>query len=71
MRGRRGTRGGSVDAASRAGSPSVNWKMELADAKSAATAFFDTTVKGDPVTREWLQKDAQRWLGDLAQLSSK
>ena len=71
MRGRRGTRGASGEALSSAGSPSVNWKMELADAKSVSTAFLDATVKGDPVAREWLQNDAQRWLGDLAQLSSK
>jgi len=71
MRGRRGTRDSSGEAVSRAGPPLVNWKMELADAKSVSTAFLDATVKGDPVAREWLQKDAQRWLGDLAQLSSK
>jgi hypothetical protein len=45
--------------------------MELADAKVVCVAFLDATVKDDSVAREWLQKDAQRWLGDLGQLSSK
>ena len=73
--GRRGRGGfGGRDASgaqSSPGTPSINWKMELADAKTVSVAFLDATVKSDPVAREWLQKDAQRWLGDLAQLSSK
>jgi predicted dienelactone hydrolase len=73
MRGRRGggQRGGSNETPSAAGSPSINWKMELTDVKSVSVAFLDATVKDDPVAREWLHKDAQRWLGELAQLSSK
>ena len=73
MRGRRGSGGGTGGGtnASAPASASVTWKMEVADAQRVSTAFLDATVKGDPVAREWLQKDAQRWLGDLGQLSSK
>ena len=73
MRERRsgGQRGGLGETLSAPASPSINWKMELTDAKTVSVAFLDATVKGDPVAREWLNKDAQRWLGDLAQLSSK
>ena len=70
-RGSIGSRSESGGGSSARSSPSVNWKMELADAKRVSIAFLDATVKRDPVAREWLQKDAQRWLGDLAQLSSK
>jgi hypothetical protein len=30
-----------------------------------STAFLDATVKGDPVAREWLERDATRWLDDV------
>jgi hypothetical protein len=72
-RGRRsnGERAGRSEGSSTAPSASINWKLELADATDVSIAFLDATVKGDPVAREWLQKDAQRWLGDLAQLTSK
>lgn len=66
-----GGRGESGETPAGLSPPSVNWKMELADTKSVSIAFLDATVKRDPVAHEWLQKDAQRWLGDLAQLSSK
>jgi len=59
------------DAGSGGASSTVNWKMELADAKVVSVAFLDATVKDDSIAREWLSKDAQRWLGDLGQLSSK
>jgi predicted dienelactone hydrolase len=29
------------------------------------TAFLDATVKGDPVAREWLDRNATRWLDDV------
>ena len=29
-----------------------------------STAFLDATVKGDPVAREWLERNATRWLDD-------
>jgi len=64
-------RGDGGPGATGASSTTVNWKMELADAKVVCVAFLDATVKDDSVAREWLQKDAQRWLGDLGQLSSK
>ena len=71
--GRRGMRDRGDAGPGSAGSSSstVNWKMELADAKVVSVAFLDATVKDDSVAREWLSKDAQRWLGDLGQLSSK
>ena len=70
MRGRQDT-GGRGEAPPAAASASASWKMELADAKGVSVAFLDAMVKGDPVAREWLRKDARRWLGDLAELSSK
>jgi len=68
---RRGIRGSADTDAASPGPPAVNWRMELADAKVVSIAFLDATVKDDPVAREWLQKDAQRWLGDFGELSRK
>jgi predicted dienelactone hydrolase len=34
-------------------------------------AFLDAYVKDDPVAREWLARDARRWIGPLARLDDK
>ena len=71
-RGRRGLGGRGSERPSPASvSPAVNWRMELADAEGVTLAYLDATVKDDAIAREWLQKDAQRWLGDTAQLLAK
>jgi predicted dienelactone hydrolase len=39
--------------------------------QQVSTAFLDAALKDDSVAREWLRKDAQRWLGGTGQLSAK
>jgi len=34
-------------------------------------AFLDAAIKGDPVAREWLVRDAVRWIDPLARLEMK
>ena len=43
----------------------------IAAVQGVSTAFLDATVKGDPIAREWLLRNATRWLGDSAVLQSK
>ena len=43
----------------------------IADVQGVSTAFLDATVKGDAIAREWLLRNAARWLGDSAVLQSK
>ena len=43
----------------------------IAAVQGVSTAFLDATVKGDPIAREWLLRNAARWLGDSAVLQSK
>jgi len=45
--------------------------MEVAQVQSVTTAFLDATVKNDPIGSEWLSRNAQRWLGESADLRSK
>jgi hypothetical protein len=45
--------------------------IELAQVQSVTTAFLDATVKNDPIGSEWLSRNAQRWLGESADLRSK
>ena len=71
-RGRRGFGGRGSERPSPASiSPAVNWRMERADAEGVTLAYLDATVKDDSIAREWLQKDARRWLGATAQLLAK
>jgi hypothetical protein len=39
--------------------------------QAVSTAFLDATVKNDDIAREWLTRDAARWLGDSALLRIK
>jgi len=34
--------------------------------QSVTTAYLDTNLKNDGVAKEWLARDARRWLGDEA-----
>lgn len=73
---RRGDRAGARSGGSAASSPpqrgqAVLPRLEITDVRHVSVAFLDATVKNDPVAWEWLAKDAQRWLGDTATLSSK
>ena len=42
------------------------WVTELALVQSVTTAYLDTNLKNDGVAKEWLARDARRWLGDEA-----
>jgi len=56
-------RGGSDDARGRPFDA-----QQIAAVRIVTTAFLDATVRDDPVAREWLAKDAPRWLGESAHL---
>ena len=43
----------------------------IAAVRGVTTAFLDATVKDDAAAREWLAKEAARWLGRAASLQSK
>ncbi len=43
----------------------------LAAILSVSRAFLDLTLREDGIAREWLTRDARRWLGDAAQLEAK
>jgi dienelactone hydrolase len=47
------------------------WEEQLRYIQSVTTAYLDALLKNDPIAREWLVKDARRWLGDGANLVSK
>jgi hypothetical protein len=72
---RRGGRAGARSGGSAALSPqrgqAVLPGLEITDVRHVSVAFLDATVKNDSVAWEWLARDAQRWLGDTATLSSK
>jgi hypothetical protein len=51
-------------------SPTFNIK-HIAAIQSVSTAFLDSTVKSDPIAREWLTRNARQWLGDSAVFQSK
>jgi dienelactone hydrolase len=38
---------------------------------SVTTAFLDTYLKGDGISREWLSRDARRWLKNIGSLTVK
>lgn len=42
--------------------------QHIAYVQGVSTAFLDATVKGDAVAREWLARNAVRWLGASARL---
>jgi predicted dienelactone hydrolase len=50
---------------------SVFERLEITDIQQVSTAFLDAAVKNDPLAREWLSKDVQGWLADMATISTK
>ena len=53
------------------GSSSAQRAREIAQIQSVTAAFLDATLKNDPIGAEWLSRNAQRWLGESADLQSK
>jgi len=45
--------------------------LRVIAAQDVSTAFLDAYVKDDPLAREWLARDAARWLGRSGALRSK
>lgn len=45
--------------------------MSLAAIQGVTTAFLDAYVKHDAIAREWLEKDAPRWLRDKGEIKRK
>ena len=39
--------------------------------EDVSTAFLDAYLKDDPLAREWLARDAKRWLGAAGGLRTK
>ena len=47
------------------------WGEQLQYVQNVTTAYLDALLKNDTIAREWLAKDARRWLGDGANLVLK
>jgi dienelactone hydrolase len=47
------------------------WAAELALVQTVTIAYLDTNLKNDGAAKEWLTRDARRWLGDEADLVVK
>jgi hypothetical protein len=45
--------------------------MGVAAVQGISTAFLDAVMKEDGIAREWLEKDANRWLRDKGELKHK
>lgn len=45
--------------------------INMAAIQGVTTAFLDAYVKNDAIAREWLARDARRWLGDQGELLSR
>ena len=45
--------------------------MRVAAIQGLTTAFLDAYVKSDPIAREWLARDAVRWIKDAGELHAK
>jgi dienelactone hydrolase len=79
--GRRGGRKGSRDASgsgigSRSGDGNVRLSptslaIGVAAIQSVTTAFLDAYVRKDAIAREWLEKDAARWLEERGEIKRK
>ncbi len=67
---RRGGTGGGLDTGS-PDRPHPFDVQQIVAIRTVTTAFLDAEVRDDPVAREWLAKDAPRWLGESAQLQVK
>jgi hypothetical protein len=47
------------------------WAAQLAEVQSVTTAYLDANLKNNGVAREWLTRDARRWLTGEADLVVK
>jgi dienelactone hydrolase len=47
------------------------WTAELGLAQTVTTAYLDAFMKDNAVAKEWLAKDARRWLADSGDLAVK
>lgn len=63
-----GSRGGNEQGSQRSRSGPQRQAMIV---ERVSLAFLDAFVKDDPVAREWLARDAGRWIDPLARLESK
>jgi len=45
--------------------------MSASLVQGVTTAFLDAYLKGDSIAKEWLQKDANRWIGNRGELKWK
>jgi len=45
--------------------------MGVAAVQAISTAFLDAVLKEDKIAREWLEKDATRWLQGKGELRRK
>ncbi len=68
--GRLGRRGGAADDGEARPSPTAR-AIGVAAIQGLSTAFLDAVLKDDVFAREWLQKDAARWLRDRGELRRK
>jgi dienelactone hydrolase len=73
---RKGRRGGSNETRDSTSSSSqqvssVAWAAHLARVQSVTAAYLDSNLKNDGVAREWLAREARRWLGNAAELIVK
>ena len=50
---------------------SLERAKEVAQVQAVTTAYLDAVVADDPLALEWLTRNAQRWLGESAELVSK
>jgi len=61
---------GRRGAASEQLAPTVQ-ALGVAAVQGVTTAFLDAYVKDDPIAREWLEKDATRWLRGRGEIERK
>lgn len=64
-----GATGRRVDIDGRASPTSL--AMDVAAVQAVTTAFLDAYVRKDSIAREWLAKDASRWLEDRGEIKRK
>lgn len=77
-RNRRGSDGGRMDRDDTGGMPAMSRGLSLtqqalgiAAIQGVSTAFLDAYLRKDVTAREWLDKDATRWLGDKGELKRR
>jgi hypothetical protein len=45
--------------------------MRMIALEDVSTAFLDAYLRGDPLAREWLTRNAKQWLGAAGDLRRK